>query len=165
MKNLTKILAGITAIAILSTSAEAGNKGNKHSSITSSTALHMGGGKHGGKAILKAISQISTITTAQLTSIQTILSDERTAMQTLHTERVSNSPISGFISTAGLNRENFLTAEAEFSTKMATIKADTIASILATLLPEQITELITLLQSAEVSLATTTTESNTTTSN
>ncbi len=162
---MKKIIAGLTTVALLTVGLQAGHRGGGKGQATTtslSQPIFMGG-KHGGHPILRAVTQISTITTAQLTSISTILSDERTAMQNLHTERVTNSPMSKFISTTtGLDREDFLTAEAEFSAKMATIKADTISSILATLLPEQITELITLLQAVEVTSATTTTESNTT---
>jgi hypothetical protein len=160
---MKRVLAGLTAVAILTTALNAGGhrggdrRGQENTNL--SKTFKVGHHKQGG--ILSLVSQLTDLTTEQTTALQTILSDERTAMETLRNSRISSGLLSSFISEDGLERDAFLVSEAEFSSQRSAIKADTLESILATLTPEQILELKTLIE-AEADATTTTTESNTT---
>jgi hypothetical protein len=98
-----------------------------------------------GHGIFRYVSQITDLSDDQVTEIETIISDERTAMDTLREDRVSDFSLLDVVSEDGLDRETFLENEADFHLAMAEIKADSIEALLATLTSDQIVELQTLL--------------------
>jgi Spy/CpxP family protein refolding chaperone len=159
------ILTGLTVATLLATSMEArgGHRHHGATAVESSTTVERvahTGQHHKGHHFMRLISQLSDLTTEQTEAIETAFSDERTAMETLRESRAGSHPILTAVSESGLDRENFLTLEAQFSAERANLKADTLETILATLTPEQISELIALIE-AEVTEVEAT-ESNTT---
>jgi Spy/CpxP family protein refolding chaperone len=166
--HMKKVLAGLTAVALLTTSLSAGHRGGDkrgHESFSSSTSTTLKVDhhhRHGG--VFGLVSQLTDLTDDQITEIETIMSDERTAMDTLRDERRASATLSTFISESGLERDAFLTDQADFHSQMAIVKADALESLLVTLTPEQILELKTLIEAeADATTTSTTTEESDTT--
>jgi Spy/CpxP family protein refolding chaperone len=114
--------------------------------LSTAVFAHHGGDKRGGfkRGPVGTFFQLTDLTDDQSDTIKTALQSEKELIRTLHDERRDSNEIVNLISENGLDRESFLTAESQFSTKMAEIKADTLETILANLTPEQITEYLEL---------------------
>jgi Spy/CpxP family protein refolding chaperone len=161
MKKAT--LVGLAAATLLAGSLDARGfhkRGYSHDSTSVSEVKIKRG--HKGHGIFKFVSQLTDVSTEQTETIESIITDSRTAMKTLREEIKTSGAILDYISEDGLDRESFLEMEADIHSQMAEIKADSIESLLATLTPEQIVELQTLIQEEVDSLVEeTTTEEET----
>lgn len=159
---MKKVLLSLTVASLLVTSLQArgGHHGGFKPSMEATSSVEMKMPRHG-HGLIKYLFQLSDLTTDQTDTIFTAFSDERESMRTLYEEKRVSGTLLNIISESGLDREAFLIQEAEFHSKIAELKANTLETILATLTPEQILELKSLIE-AEVTLVDETEESDTT---
>jgi Spy/CpxP family protein refolding chaperone len=151
MRNAKKLAIGLATVTLLTASLDARGFGGKHhhkgfsssSETTSEVRVH----KHRG--FLSQVFEVTDLTTDQETEIYALLTAERETMKTLRENRILTAPLSAVLSVDGLDRDSFEENEASFHEEIASLKADTLEAVLATLTTVQLEELITLVEADE----------------